>query len=124
MEHVERAKLRHYKPPLPIHGAQGATSSDTGALNEARVTADLYSNGFSVYRNMAQRGPDLIATKLPLTWTIEVKTGNRYGQAGKLHGHVTKHHGAELLALSDDRGIRYIDTATRKTITLDELTAL
>ena len=31
---------------------------------------------------------------------------------------------AQLLALSDNIGTRYIDTATRKTITLDELTAL
>ena len=74
---------------------------------------------------MAQRGPrPQIATKLPRIWTIEVKTGYRRYQAGKLRGMVKRHHGAEVIALSDNLGIRYIHTATRKTITLAELTAL
>jgi hypothetical protein len=114
----------HQTHPLRTYTHRGHVTTDTGTLNELRIATELLAHGFIVYKNLSTRGADLVAQYKQHVWTIEVKTGARFKATGKLRILMGYQGDAQLLALSDNIGTRYIDTATRKTITLDELTAL
>lgn len=56
-----------------------------GKASEARVTADLFDRGFSVFASMANFGQgDVVAVKDGRCWLIEVKSG-RVQANGRLH---------------------------------------
>ena len=116
----QRQKLNPEKRPKNTDKC----TTDIGTRCELRVAEDLYTHGFEVHKNMSTRGVDFSAWKGRKGWRIEVRAAYKNPVSGHIRLMNKQHDNADTIALVAGSTIRYIDPATRKTITLDELTAL
>lgn len=63
---------------------QGRNVSDTGALSELRISVDLITKRYCVFRSVSPSSPfDLITYKQGVLKKIEVRTGRKYKPTGK-----------------------------------------
>lgn len=67
------------RPPSSIDPRLNLSATNTGAVGELLVAADLLRRGFAVYRSVSPSSPcDLIAQKDAALLRVEVTKGTRY----------------------------------------------
>lgn len=75
-------------------------NAHTGAWGELAVAADLMQRGYEVFRNLSPAGPvDMVVLKDERLWRVQVKVRTSL---------TAEHPGCDVLAVVDDREIKYI----------------
>ena len=119
--HQATVKQWHKDHPREHQTTHGLVTTDTGTLNELRVACDLLAHGFEVHKNLTTRGSDLTAWHNSHAVRIEVKTGSRQKDGGKLYTCFKSITNTDLVAVVYKEHIRYVTLNPRAETTLEEL---